>query len=222
MIPPKKNAEFVACMEEVLTVYERLYDPELPVICMDEQPIQLLQDKREPLKATRSRPKRVDYEYKRAGHASIFLFTEPKAGWRVARARARKTKVDWAEEVADILDSRYSACSKVVLVCDNLNTHTKGSFYEAFPPQRAREYAEKIQFCHTPKHGSWLNIAECELSALTRQCLRGRRIECLDVLNNELRAWSWGTNSKQRGVNWQFSVGQARVKLRSLYPKIIL
>lgn len=222
MIPPKQNAEFVANMEEVLAVYERPYDPKLPVVCMDEQPIQLLEDKREPLKATRNHPKRVDYEYKRAGHASIFVFSEPKAGWRTARARERKTKVDWAQEVAEILDSRYAHCSKIILVCDNLNTHTKGAFYEAFPPKKAREYVERIQFCYTPKHGSWLNIAECELSALTRQCVQGKRIGSLATLNDELGAWSQETNSKQRGVDWQFSIDQARTKLRSLYPEIIL
>jgi hypothetical protein len=220
VIPPKANAEFVANMEEVLETYEQPYNPGLPVVCMDEQPVQLTKDVRVPIEATRNHPKRIDYEYERAGTASIFLFVEPLAGWRSVKARDRRTKVDWATEVAKLLDGRYAECEKVILVCDNLNTHTKGAFYEAFEPKKARAYAKRVQFCYTPKHGSWLNVAESELSALTRQCLRNRRIGDIITLNEEVRAWSQDVNSTQRGVNWQMKIDDARVKLKSLYPKI--
>lgn len=220
MIPPEANAEFVANMEEVLDTYEQPYNPDVPVVCMDEQPVQLTKEVRLPIDATLNHPKRIDYEYERAGTASVFLFAEPLAGWRIAKARDKRTKVDWAIEVAELLDTRYKACERVILVCDNLNTHTKGAFYEAFDPQRAREYAKKVEFCHTPKHGSWLNIAECELSALTRQCIHGRRIGELRVLQGEIEAWSQDVNSTQRGVNWQMKVDDARAKLKTVYPKI--
>lgn len=218
MIPPRQNAEFVAQMEEVLSIYERPYEPSLPVVCMDEQPFQLLEEKRAPIKASLSHPRRVDYEYKRAGTASIFLFAEPLAGWRDVRARERRTKVDWAQEVARILDSHYADCEKVILVCDNLNTHTKGAFYATFNAKKAKAYVDKIQFCYTPKHGSWLNIAECELSCLTRQCLKDKRFGNIATLNDGLSAWSHDINSRQRAVNWQMTVDDARTKLRSLYP----
>lgn len=220
MIPPESNAEFVANMEEVLETYEQPYNVSIPVVCMDEQPVQLTKDVRAPIEATQSHPKRIDYEYERAGTASIFLFVEPLAGWRSVKARERRTKSDWAMEVAELLDGRYADCEKVILVCDNLNTHTKGAFYEAFEPEIARKYVKRIQFCYTPKHGSWLNIAECELSALTRQCLRDRRIGDVITLNEEVRAWSQDVNSTQRGVNWQMKIDDARAKLKSLYPKI--
>lgn len=220
VIPPDANAEFVACMEEVLDVYERPYDPEVPVVCMDEQPVQLTREIRTPIRATANHPKRVDYEYERAGTASLFLFVETLAGWRSCKARSRRTKVDWAVEVAELLDTRYAECKKVVLVCDNLNTHTKGAFYEAFSPEVARAYAKKIEFCYTPKHGSWLNVAENELSALTRQCLDGRRIGDIQTLSDEVAAWSKDVNSTQKGVDWQMKVEDARVKLKSVYPKI--
>lgn len=220
MIPPKANPEFVAGMEEVLGVYELPYDPKVPVVCMDEQPVQLVKEVRTPIEATKNRPKRVDYEYERAGTASLFLFAEPLAGWRQVTARDRRTKVDWAIEVAALLDTRYKDCERVILVCDNLNTHTKGAFYATFEPESAQGYVKKLQFCHTPKHGSWLNIAECELSALTRQCFHGRRIGELSELQEATKAWSQDVNSLQRGVDWQMKVDDARVKLKSLYPKI--
>ena len=220
VIPPEANAEFVANMEEVLDVYEQPYNSDLPVVCMDEQPVQLITEVRTPIDATLSHPKRIDYEYERAGTASIFLFVEPLASWRRVQARERRTKIDWAAEVAELLDTRYKSCEKVIIVCDNLNTHTKGAFYEAFEPQRARAYAQKVQFCHTPKHGSWLNIAENELSAMTRQCLHGRRIGELKTLNDEVEAWSQDVNSTQKGVDWQMRVDDARVELESVYPKV--
>jgi hypothetical protein len=219
VIPPESNAEFVACMEEVLDLYEQPYNPNVPVVCMDEQPVQLTRETRSRIGATLNHPARVDYEYERAGTASIFLFTEPLAGWRSAKARPRRTKRDWATEVAELLDTRYKECEEIVLVCDNLNTHTKGAFYEVFEPQKARAYVKKIRFCYTPKHGSWLNIAECELSALTRQCLHNRRIGEIQLLAEEVEAWSQDVNSIQRGVDWHMKVNDARAKLKSVYPK---
>lgn len=220
VIPPEQDGEFVACMEEVLETYEKAYDPQQPVLCMDEQPVQLVKETREPMAATKEHGERVDYEYERNGTASIFMFAEPLSGFRQATARARRTKVDWAIEVAQLLDTRYADCAKVTLVCDNLNTHTKGAFYEAFEPERARGYVQRITFCHTPKHGSWLNVAECELSCLTSQCLKDRRIGELPELQGEITVWSDKTNAKQRGVDWQFRIENARVKLKRLYPKI--
>jgi len=220
VIPPEADGEFVAHMEEVLETYAKAYDPAHPVLCMDEQPVQLLKETRQALPATPDHPERVDYEYERAGTASIFMFAEPLSGFRQATARPQRTKVDWAAEVAALLDSRYADCDQITLVCDNLNTHTKGAFYEAFEPERARQYLQRIEFCYTPKHGSWLNVAECELSCLTSQCLTGRRIGDLDFLQSEIRTWSDKTNAKQRGVDWQFKIDDARRKLKRLYPKI--
>jgi len=220
VIPPEADAEFVAQMEEVLDTYEQPYDPEHPLICMDEQPVQLIKEVRKPIEASPSHPRRVDYEYERAGTASIFMFCEPLAGWRQASARTQRTKADWAKEVAHWLDSRYAHCKEITLVCDNLNTHTKGAFYEVFPPEQARAYVRRINFVYTPKHGSWLNVAECELSALTRQCLKDRRLGDLDTLKSEIQAWSQDSNLTQRGVDWQMKIEDARIKLKAIYPKI--
>lgn len=222
VIPPEADAEFVAGMEEVLDTYAAPYDPCYPVLCMDEQPVQLLKEMRVPIPATKSHPRRVDYEYERAGTASVFLFCEPLAGWRSVSIRERRTKVDWAVEVADLLGTRYADAEKVILVCDNLNTHTKGAFYEAFPPAEARALVRRLDLRHTPKHGSWLNVAENELSALTRQCLRGMRFGAVAELRTETAAWQQRTNDKQRGVDWQFRIDDARTKLKSLYPKLLV
>jgi hypothetical protein len=221
VIPPQADAEFVAHMEEVLETYEKVYDPAHPVLCMDEQPVQLLKETRAPIKATKEHGERVDYEYERNGTASIFIFAEPLCGYRQATARVHRTKVDWALEVAHLLDTRYADCDVVTLVMDNLNTHTKGAFYEAFEPDKAKAYLRRLDFCYTPKHGSWLNVAECELSCLTSQCLRGRRIGELEVLQFEIATWARKTNAKQRGVDWQFKIDHARRKLKRLYPKIM-
>ena len=220
VIPPEQDAEFVACMEEVLETYAKAYDPKQPVLCMDEQPVQLLKETRVPITATKKHGRRVDYEYERNGTASIFMFAEPLSGLRQATARAQRTKADWAFEVARMLDTRYADGVEVTLVCDNLNTHTKGAFYEAFAPDQARAYLQRIKFCYTPKHGSWLNVAECELSCLTSQCLSDRRIGELTELQKEIAIWADKTNAKQRGVDWQFCIENARVKLKRLYPKI--
>ena len=222
VIPPDADAEFAAHMEEVLETDARSFDSDCPVLCMDEQPVQLIRETRTPMPATRNRPRRVDYEYERAGTASVFMFCEPLSGWRQATARPRRTKSDWAEEVAGLLEDRYAACSQIVLVCDNLNTHTKGAFYERFEPQRARALVRRIVFCYTPKHGSWLNIAESELSAMTRQCLNGRRLGDLKTLCSEISAWSTDVNRRQRGVDWQMDIDDARCKLESIYPDILM
>lgn len=220
VIPPEHDAEFVANMEDVLEAYERPYNLDQPLICMDEQPVQLIKETREPIPATENHPERVDYEYERNGTASIFMFTEPLSGWREATARPRRTKTDWAIEVARLLEGRYVECEKITLVCDNLNTHTKGAFYEAFSPDRARALVRRIEFCYTPKHGSWLNIAENELSSMTRQCLSGRRIGDIETLQKEIASWSTDVNNSQRGVDWQMKISDARCKLKSVYPKI--
>ena len=220
VIPPQADAEFVAHMEEVLETYEKAYDPAHPVLCMDEQPIQLLKETRVPIKATKAHGERVDYEYERNGTASIFMFAEPLSGYRYATARVQRTKTDWALEVAHVLETRCADCDVVTLVIDNLNTHTKGAFYEAFEPDKAKAYLRRLKFCYTPKHGSWLNVAECELSCLTSQCLGGRRLGELAVLQSEIAIWSEKTNAKQRGVDWQFKTDDARRKLKRLYPKI--
>ena len=219
MIPPDADAEFVAHMEMVLDTYALPYDPQVPVLCMDEQPMQLLKETRTPIAATKAHPKRVDYEYARAGTANVFLFCEPLAAWRQATVREHRTKVDWAREVAALLKTRYKNAKKVILVCDNLNTHTIGAFYEAFPADEARELVKRVEFRHTPNHGSWLNIEENELSALTRQCVGRRRFGKIEELRAEAAAWSAPVNAKQRGVDWQFRIDDARIKLKSLYPK---
>ena len=221
VIPPEANSDFVASMEVVLETSAQPYDPRFPVVCMDEQPVQLLKETRVPVAATKAHPRRVDYEYERAGTASIFMFCEPLSDWREVQVRKQRTKVDWAREVAHLLDTRYAQSEKVILICDNLNTHTKGAFYEAFLPEQARSYVRRLEFRYTPKHGSWLNIAENELSSLTRQCLKGRRLGEIELLRSETTAWHRASNDKQRGVDWQFKIENARHKLKSLYPKIL-
>jgi len=219
VIPPDADAEFVAAMEDVLDVYEKPYDPKVPVLCMDEQPVQLTKETRQSIPGTKSHPKRVDYEYERAGTANIFMFTEPLAGWREVTVRQTKTKVDWAIEVARLMEGKYANREKVILVCDNLSTHTRGAFYEAFEPERARNIVRRLEFHHTPKHGSWLNIAENELSSLTRQCVSNRRFGDVTQLRSETKAWCIDVNRTQRGVDWQMKIDDARTKLKSVYPR---
>lgn len=220
VIPPEANGEFVACMENILDTYSQPYDKHYPVLCMDEQPVQLLKETRLSIPATKSHAKRVDYEYERAGTACLFMFTEPLCGWREVRVRPRRTKVDWAFEMGELLRTRYAQAEKVILICDNLNTHTMGAFYEAFPASEARKLVQKLDFRFTPKHGSWLNIAENELSSLTRQCLQNERMHDIEKLREEVSSWANVSNNKQRGVDWQFTIADARFKLKSLYPKI--
>ena len=206
-------------MEDVLDVYCRGYDSRFPVVNMDEQPIQMLAHTRTPQPVAAGRLAREDYEYKREGTASVFLFTEALCGWRRVSARKRRTAVDWAQEMRMLLEEDYSKAEKVILVCDNLNTHKLASFYEAFPPETARRLVERLEIHYTPKHGSWLNIAECELSAMTRQCL-DRRIPSLKVLRRELKLWAKRRNAEQKGVDWRFTTKNARIRLKHLYPKI--
>jgi len=222
VIPPEADGEFVAAMEDVLDVYARPYDVSFPVLCMDEQPVQLLKETRLPIAATKDHPRRVDYEYERAGTASIFMCCEPLSGWRQVTARERRTKIDWAREIEELLRTRYASAGKVLLVCDNLNTHTKGAFYDAFDAETARAVLSRLEFHYTPKHGSWLNIAENELSSMTRQCLKDRRFGTIDEIRKETAAWHSAINHRQRGVDWQFRIDDARLKLRTVYPKIVV
>jgi hypothetical protein len=205
-------------MEDVLDLYQQPFDEEYPVICMDEKPYQLLDDVRNPIPMKPRKPMREDSEYKRNGTCSIFLFTEPLAGWRHVAAHERRTRIDWAEEIKELLEVHYPDALKVRLVMDNLNTHSISSLYEAFEPETARRLAKRLDIHHTPKHGSWLNIAEIELSAMTKQCL-SRRIPALMSLCTELREWESARNKKQKGVDWQFTTDDARIKLRRLYPQ---
>jgi len=205
-------------MEDVLDVYARPVDPARPVVCMDEKPYQLLAHARDPIPAAPGRDRREDSEYVRHGTCSIFVWVEPLRGWRHVDAHPHRTRLDWAHQVDRLLTVDYPDAATVVLVMDNLNTHTLGSLYEAFEPVKVRRLATRLEIHHTPKHGSWLNIAEIELAALTRQCL-DRRIEDLDVLNHELTAWQDTVNADQRQVNWHFTTSDARIKLRHLYPE---
>ena len=206
-------------MEDVLAVYQRPYDPTAPVVCMDEQPVQLVKETRQPIPAAPGRPVRIDYEYERNGTANIFMFTEPLAGWRAVPVTDRRTKVDWAQAVRALLDGRYRGVPTVTLVMDNLNTHTLGSLYEAFPPAEARRLAQRLEMHYTPKHGSWLNIAENELSALTRQCC-SRRIGTIQELREQVAAWEDRRNAATVRVNWRFTIDGAREKLHRVYPYI--
>ena len=184
-------------MEDILELYHRPYDPNFPLICMDEQPVQLIGEVRTPIPATSNHPERFDYEYKRNGTADVFMFTEPLNGWRKVSIRENKTKIDWAYEIKDILDNHYADAEKVILVCDNYGTHTIGAFYAAFSPEEASRLLKRLEIHYTPKHGSWLNIAECELSALTRQCI-DRRLENLDTLKRESKSWENQRNYSQK------------------------
>ena len=219
MIPPQQNADFVACMEDVLELYQRSYDPQHPVVCMDERPVQWVKETRWPLPPRPGGLRRYDYEYERAGTASVFLFTEALRGWRQVSVRARRAAVDWAEELRDLLTRRYAKAEKVTLVCDNLNTHKVASFYEAFAPAEARRLAESLEIHYTPRHGSWLNIAECELSVLGRHCL-AQRTGSVAALRGKVTPWTENRNRRQRGVDWQFTTADARIKLKRLYPYV--
>lgn len=206
-------------MEDVLDVYQREYEAAYPVVCMDEQPTQLVRETRNPLPLEPGQPAKYDYEYERNGTANHFMFTEPLGGWRKVSVRATKTRQDWAQEVKELLDNDYPNARCVVLVCDNLNTHGLGSLYETFPPEEARRLASRLDIHFTPKHGSWLNVAEIELSVMTKQCL-DRRIPDLPTLCRETSAWAAKRNENQIGVDWQFTSKNARIKLKRLYPQI--
>jgi hypothetical protein len=206
-------------MEDVLDLYCLPYDPKRPVVNMDEQPVQLTKETRTPQPMQPGHPARYDYEYERNGTASIFLFSEALQRWRKTSERERRTRQDWAQEVKTLLEVEYPNAEKVILICDNLNTHDVASLYETFPPEIARALARRLEIHYTPKHGSWLNIAECELSALTRQCLNGRTTD-RQTLKKKLIAWNRERNAKQKGVDWRFTTSNARIKLKRLYPQI--
>jgi DDE superfamily endonuclease len=218
-IPPEQNAAFVAAMEDVLTVYQRPPDSAYPVICMDETSKQLVGETRISLPAGPGQPRREDYEYERHGVANLFLFCEPLTGGREVRVTERRTRTDWAEAMRDLSDRLYPTAQRITVVLDNLNTHGPASFYEAFAPDEARRLAERFEFHYTPKHGSWLNVAEIELSVLSRQCL-DRRISRVEVLRNEIGAWQQKRNQASKAIDWQFTTAEARTKLKRLYPVI--
>lgn len=219
-IPPKANSSFVCAMEDVLTVYKREYNPDMPMICMDETSKQLTKEMRLAISAKPGKLARYDYEYERNGTCSLFMFYEPFGGKRFVSVTDRRTKVDWAIQIKDLLDIRYPDAKKIILVMDNLNTHTGASLYEAFEPQEARRLLDRLEIHYTPKHGSWLNIAEIELRILNGQCLKGR-IPDKGTLSGEVAAWQEKRNSDQAKVDWQFTTEDARIKLKRLYPLLL-
>jgi len=218
-IAPKQNAEFVYHMENVLEVYKRPYKSRFPVICMDELSKQLTIETQLPIPAAPGRCECFDYEYERNGTANVFVFTEPLTGWRQVAVTDHRRKTDWAEQIRQLVDVHRPEAERITLVMDNLNTHSLGSLYEAFPPDEARRLINRLEVVHTPKHGSWLNMAEIELNVLSRQCL-SRRIPDKDTLVHETTVWQQQRNNKRAVIDWQFTTGDARIKLRHLYPKI--
>jgi hypothetical protein len=206
-------------MEDVLDVYTRPYDPRRPQVCLDEISTQLLRDTRPALPVQPGQAARVDYEYERGGVANLVLFCEPLAGQRWADATERRTRVDWAPQIKELVDVRYPEAERIVLVMDTLNTHSPASLYEAFPPAEAKRLADKLAIHHTPKHGSWLNMAEIELSVLRRQCL-DRRLPDFAALQAEVAAWQERRNADGRPIDWRFTTADARIKLRRLYPAV--
>ena len=200
VIPPEQNADFVAAMEDVLEVYQRPYDPARPVVCLDEQSKQLIQETRTAIAAQPAQPARHDYEYKRNGTANLFMLFEPLGGWRHVKVTNRRTKIDFAEVIRELCDEYYPDAEKIVLVMDNLNTHKPSSLYEAFAPAAARRLIERLEIHYTPKHGSWLDMAETELSVLTKQCL-ARRIADQATLTSEVAAWETQRNEAEAKID---------------------
>ena len=207
-------------MEDVLAVYRRPYDQDIPLVCMDETSKQLTKETRIPLRTEPGKPARYDHEYERQGVCNVFMFFEPFKGKRYVRVTKRRTKVDWATQIKGLLDNQYPKAKKIVLVMDNLNTHKGASLYETFPPEEARRLFERLEIHHTPKHGSWLNIAEIELRILSGQCLN-RRIPDIPTLEQEITAWQNQRNCLNAKVDWQFSNDDARIKLKRLYPTLL-
>ena len=218
MIPPESNGDFVANMENVLGVYKRPFNERFPVVCMDESPKQLIGEIKTPIETSPGQVAKYDYEYKRYGVCNVFMACEPLAGKRLVKITERKTKTDWALFLEDI-STLYKDAKKITLVMDNYNTHTPGSLYEAFPPVKAKSLWDRFEFVFTPKHGSWLNMAEIELNVLTGQCLN-RRIDNIEEVTRETIAWQSHRNNKKSTVNWQFTTDDARIKLSRLYPSI--
>ena len=219
MIPPEANAEFVCQMEDILQLYIRPYDPDYPLVCFDESSKQLISEVRKPLPAEPGQAERYDYEYQREGVCNLFMMFEPLVGWRHVEVTDQRTQIDYAQQIKYLVDECYPQAKKIQLAQDNLNTHVRASLYKAFQPAEARRILDKIEFHYTPKHGSWLNMAEIELSVLHRQCL-DRRIAHKDVLKQEIAAWEKRRNELSSKVDWQFTTEDARIKLKRLYPSI--
>src|SRR5580693_4015307 len=219
VIPPDANPAFVAGMEDVLEVYQRPHDPEYPVVCVDETSKQLVAETRVPIKAKPGQPARHDYEYERNGTVNLFMMFAPLEGWRHVEVTDRHSAVDYAHVLKDVSDTHFKDAEKIVLVQDNLNTHSPASLYEAFPPAEARRLVERFEWHYTPKHGSWLNMAESELGVLASQCLN-RRIPDKQALIEEIAAWQQDRNANHTKANWHFSTSNARIKLKHLYPAI--
>ncbi len=217
-IPPERNAEFVCAMENVLEVYHRRYDPKRPMVCMDETSKQLVTETRVPQPPGPGQPRRFDYEYERNGTANVFMFCEPLAGRRRVAVTNRRTKCDWAEQIRVLLDVQYPRAERVTLVMDNLNTHSPASLYEAFEAGQARRLIDRLELVYTPKHGSWLNMAEIELCVLSRQCMGGR-VPDQPTLVASVERWQKDRNASRATIDWQFTTADARIKLRRLYPK---
>ena len=214
---PVVNYEFIWRMEDILDLYETPYDPKRPKVCFDERPYQLIEEICTPLPMKPGRVQRIDYTYKRNGVCNLFLFFEPQKGWRHVKITDHRTKKDYAYCMKDLVDIHFPDADKIIVVEDNLNTHTPAALYETFQPQEARRILRKLEFHHTPKHASWLNQVEIEISVLTSQCI-GRRIPDKDKLKKEVVAWQNKRNDEKATINWQFTNQKARVKLKKLYP----
>src|SRR5664279_3814147 len=219
VIPPDANAAFVAGMEDVLEVYQRPHDPARPVVCLDETSKQLIAETRAPIAAKPGQPARHDYQYERRGTANLFMMFAPLEGWRHVEVTDRHTAVDYAKILRDLSDTHFPEAGKIILVQDNLNTHKPASLYEAFPAAEARRLVERFEWHYTPKHGSWLDMAESELSVLSTQCL-DRRIPDKQTLIDEIAAWEDDRNANHANADWQFTTVDARIKLKHLYPSI--
>lgn len=217
MIPAEKSGEFVAAMEQVLDVYKRPYNRMRPVVCMDESPKQLIGETRVSIPMSKGHDRKCDYEYERFGVCNIFLVNEPLKGFRKVKVTTKKCKVDWAEFIKEIADNLYPEVDKITLVMDNLGTHTAGALYERFEPIEAKRIWDRFEFIYTPKHGSWLNMAEIELNVLNNQCLP-RRINTIEKVVDQAKAWEIARNGFKKKINWQFTTNMARNKLKRLYP----
>lgn len=220
VIPPAQNSQFVAQMEQVLDVYKRPYDKHFPIVCMDESPKQMIKETRIAIPMKPGSDTKVDYEYERCGVANIFIASEPLKGKRYVEVTERKTKIDWAIFIKKIADEWYKNAEKIILIMDNLSTHKPSALYETFKPKEAKRIWDRFEFVYTPRHGSWLNMAEIELNVLMGQCLN-RRIESMKIMKEEVKAWESYRNNKKAIINWQFTTQDARIKLKRLYPTIL-
>jgi len=218
VIPALQNGDFVANMEKVLEVYKREYNPNRPVVCMDESPKQMIGETKVPIKAKPGSVEKFDYEYRRCGVCNIFMVNEPLTGKRYVKITKKKTKIDWAVLISEIADN-YKDAEKITLVMDNFSTHKPGSLYDKYKPEKAKQIWDRFEFVFTPKHGSWLNMAEIELNVLMGQCL-DRRIDSIEEVSRQAKAWEFARNKKHSKINWQFRTKDARIKLIRLYPTI--